>query len=564
MLFTASTVVFFKDMHPLRGRNVNTNKTKTGIKGLDDILNGGYLKNKPTLLKGSPGTGKTIFTLFFTHEQLKSNNSVIYVTCDEPPEQIIAHMDGFNLESSKFLQEGKLLILDFTPILTDEVAGEFNINALLLRIEQAQQKIKANTLIIDSLQSLILGIKNYNPNYDLLRLFQWARQKNLTVLTTMAEKQGILQTEIYDEYVVDCAIELTQKVKNDLMTRYLRVIKNRCSSHGTNEYPFSITHNGISLLPITSTKLISITSDGYLSTGIKVLDKMLDNKGYQTGSQIIISGRSGTAKTLFAASFAQSAVRQGKKVLFISFEESPNDLIRHVKSINIDLMKYVTKKKLHINSRRPVEMGLEDHIISIIELAEEKQFDVLILDPITSLLDLGNAMEVKRLFIRFISHMKSLNKTIFLTELIPDYFKEVTMLGLSSLTETWIRLSNVENNGEFNRLIHIGKARGIKTSNQIKEFYVTDKGINIEDPYLGDNQMMFGSQKSAHILREKQELQQRKAEIKLIEFEIDKLAETQRAQMKIQEAQFLAKKNELIAKEEALIKRIESNKLLRE
>ncbi|HAT9398982.1 circadian clock protein KaiC [Legionella pneumophila] len=545
---------------------MNTNKTKTGIKGLDDILNGGYLKNKPTLLKGGPGTGKTIYTLFFAHEQLKSNNSVIYVTCDEHPEQIIAHMAGFNLESSKFLQEGKLLILDFTPILTDEVAGEFNINALLLRIEQAQQKIKANTLIIDSLQSILLGIKKYDPNYELLRLFQWARQKNLTVLTTMAEKQGILQTEMYDEYVVDCAIELKQKVKNDLMTRYLRIIKNRGSSHGTNEYPFSITHNGISLLPITSTKLISITSDGYLSTGIKALDKMLDNKGYQTGSQIIISGRSGTAKTLFAASFAQSAARQGKKVLFISFEESPNDLIRHVKSINIDLMKYITKKKLHINARRPVEMGLEDHIISIIELAEEKQFDVLILDPITSLLDLGNAMEVKRLFIRFISHMKSLNKTIFLTELIPDYFKEVTMLGLSSLTETWIRLSNVENNGEFNRLIHIGKARGIKTSNQIKEFYVTDKGINIEDPYLGDNQMMFGSQKSSHILREKQELQQRKAEIKRIEFEIDKLAETQRAQMKIQEAQFLAKKNELIAKkneliakEEALVKRMESN-----
>ncbi|HAT9034378.1 TPA: circadian clock protein KaiC [Legionella pneumophila subsp. pneumophila] len=543
---------------------MNINKTKTGIKGLDDILNGGYLKNKPTLLKGSPGTGKTIFTLFFTHEQLKSNNSVIYVTCDESPEQIIAHMAGFNLESSKFLQEGKLLILDFTPVLTDEVAGEFNINALLLRIEQAQQKIKANTLIIDSLQSILLGIKNYDPNFELLRLFQWARQKNLTVLTTMAETQTILQTDLYDEYVVDCAIELKQTVKNDLMTRYLRIIKNRGSSHGTNEYPFSITHNGISLLPITSTKLISIASDGYLSTGIKALDKMLDNKGYQTGSQIIISGRSGTAKTLFAASFAQSAVRQGKKVLFISFEESPNDLIRHVKSINIDLMKYITKKKLHINARRPVEMGLEDHIISIIELAEEKQFDVLILDPITSLLDLGNAMEVKRLFIRFISHMKSLNKTIFLTELIPDYFKEVTMLGLSSLTETWIRLSNVENNGEFNRLIHIGKARGIKTSNQIKEFYVTDKGINIEDPYLGDNQMMFGSQKSSHILREKQELQQRKAEIKRIEFEIDKLAETQRAQMKIQEAQFLAKKNELIAKEEALVKRMESNKLLRE
>ncbi|HAT3856841.1 TPA: circadian clock protein KaiC [Legionella pneumophila] len=550
---------------------MNIYKTKTGIKGLDDILNGGYLKNKPTLLKGGPGTGKTIYTLFFAHEQLKSNNSVIYITCDEQPEQIIAHMAGFNLESSKFLQEGKLLILDFTPVLTDEVAGEFNINALLLRIEQAQQQIKANTLIIDSLQSILLGIKNYDPNFELLRLFQWARQKNLTVLTTMAETQTILQTDLYDEYVVDCAIELKQTVKNDLMTRYLRIIKNRGSSHGTNEYPFSITHNGISLLPITSTKLNTINSSEYLSTGIKALDKMLGHKGYQTGAQILISGRSGTAKTLFAASFAQSAVRQGKKVMYISFEESPNDLVNHVKSINIDLMKYITKKKLHINARRSVEMGLEDHIISIIELVEEKQIDVLILDPITSLLDLGNMMEVKRLFIRFIFHMKSLNKTIFLTELIPDYSKELTMLGLSSLTETWIRLSNVENNGEFNRLIHIAKSRGIKTSNQIKEFYITDKGINIQAPYLGDNQMIFGSQKLAHILKEKQELQMRKEEIKRIELEIDKLLETQRAQLKIQEAQFLskktkliAKKNELIAREEALVKRMESNKLLRE
>ncbi|ABQ56066.1 TPA: circadian clock protein KaiC [Legionella pneumophila subsp. pneumophila] len=550
---------------------MNIYKTKTGVKGLDDVLNGGYIKNEPTLLKGGPGTGKTIFTLFFTHEQLKSNNNVIYITCDESPEKIIAHMDGFNLEGGKFLQEGKFLILDFTPVLSDEVAGEFNINALLLRIEQAQQKIKANTLIIDSLQSILLGIKNYDPNYELLRLFQWARQKNLTVLTTMAETQTILQTEIYDEYVVDCAIELKQKVNNDLMTRYLRIIKNRGSSHGTNEYPFSITHKGISLLPITSTKLNTTIPAEYLRTGIKVLDRMLDNKGYQTGSQIIISGRSGTAKTLFAASFAQSAVRQGRKVLFISFEESPNDLIHHVKSINIDLMKDITKKKLHIDSRRSVEMGLEDHIISIIELTEEKQFDVLILDPISSLLDLGNTMEVKRLFIRFISHMKSINKTLFFTELIPDYSKELTILGLSSLTETWIRLSNVENNGEFNRLIHIAKARGIKTSNQIKEFYVTDKGINIEAPYLGDNQMMFGSQKSAHILREKQELQQRKEEIKRLEREITNLTEIQHAQLKIQEANFIAKrseliakKNELIAKEEALIKRMESNKLLRE
>nr|WP_230963899.1 circadian clock protein KaiC [Legionella pneumophila] len=560
-----------EDTNSFEDKNVNINKVNTGVKGLNDILNGGYLKNKPTLLKGSPGTGKTIFTLFFTYEQLKSNNSVIYVTCEESPEQIISHMDGFNIEIKKFLQEGKLLILDFTPILIDEVAGEFDINALLLRIEQAQQKIKADTLIIDSLQSILLGIKNYDPNYELLRLFQWGRQKNLTILTTIAENQTILQTNLYDEYVVDCAIELKQKVKNDLMTRYLRIIKNRGSSHGTNEYPFSITGNGISLLPITNTKLDTIASSEYLSTGIKSLDKMLGDKGYPIGSQGIITGRSGTAKTLFAASFAQSAVRQGKKVLFISFEETPSDLIHHAKSINIDLMKCITQKKLQINSRRSVEMGLEDHIISIINLTEQKQFDVLILDPLSSLLDLGNQTEVKRLFIRFVSYMKSHNKTLLFTELIPDYLEEKSELGLSSLTEIWIRLTNTQSNGEFNRLIHIAKARGIKTSNQIKEFYVTDKGIRIEEPYIGDNQMVFGSQKSACILREKQEYHLRKQEIKRIEREIQVLEEELLAQQKIQEIGYLAKrnalmskKNKLLAQEQEIITRMESNKLLRE
>lgn len=216
-------------------------------------------------------------------------------------------------------------------------------------------------------------------------------------------------------------------------------------------------------------------------------------------------------------------------------------------------------------------MGLEDHIISIIDLTEEKQFDVLVLDPLSSLLDLGNQTEVKRLFIRFVSYMKSRNKTLLFTELIPDYCEELSQLGLSSLTEIWIRLSNVQSNGEFNRLIYIAKARGIKTSNQIKEFYVRDKGIHIEDPYIGDKQMVFGSQKSACILREEQEQNQRQQEIQFIEREMQVLEEELYAQHKIQEISYLAKRNELISKknkllaqEQAIITRMQSNKLLRE
>lgn len=191
--------------------------------------------------------------------------------------------------------------------------------------------------------------------------------------------------------------------------------------------------------------------------------------------------------------------------------------------------------------------------------------------PLSSLLDLGNQTEVKRLFIRFVSYMKSHNKTLLFTELIPDYLEEKSELGLSSLTEIWIRLTNTQSNGEFNRLIHIAKARGIKTSNQIKEFYVTDKGIRIEEPYIGDNQMVFGSQKSACILREKQEYHLRKQEIKRIEREIQVLEEELLAQQKIQEIGYLAKrnalmskKNKLLAQEQEIITRMESNKLLRE
>ncbi len=550
---------------------LTTEKTTTGISGLDSILYGGYLKYKPTLIKGAAGTGKTTFTLFFAAAQIREKGAVVYVSCDERPEQIIAYMDGFGLEGTKLVEKGKLLILDFTPTLDDEISGDFNISALLLRIEQATKKIKANTLIIDSLQSLLLGLPGYDPRNELLNLYTWTRNKKLTTLTTIADIQTILNIDLYGEYVVDCAIHLKQSISNTLMTRYLRVIKLRGSAHGTNEYPFSIIENGISLIPITETRLdVNILTE-HLSTGIKGLDRMLDNKGFHEGSPIMISGRSGTAKTLFAASFAKSCLQQGKKVLFVSFEESPSNLIHHFLSIDIDLRPFLEDKSLDINSRRSVEMGLEDHIISIIEINERNEFDVIIIDPISSLLDLGNIMDVKTMFIRFISYMKSRKKTLLFTELLPDYAEEHTLLGLSSLTDTWIRLSYVEKNGEFNRMIYIAKSRGIKTSNQVKEFLIQDKGIIIEDPYIGDEEMVFGSQKAARILEDKQLQAQNAQEIVQLENEIKAVEEELVAHQKIQTAEYqarknalLRKKNKLLNEEKQLQSRRRANKLLRD
>ncbi|QBR84775.1 circadian clock protein KaiC [Legionella israelensis] len=546
-------------------------KTTTGISGLDNILYGGYLKSKPTLIKGAAGTGKTLFTLFFAAAQIKEKGAVVYASCDEPPEQIIAYMDRFGLEGSKLQETGKLLILDFTPSLEDEISGEFNISAFLLRIEQAIKKTKANTLIIDSLQSLLLGLPHYDPHTELLSLYRWTRHKKLTTLTTIADIKTILNADLYEEYVVDCAIQLKQTIKNNLMTRYLRVIKFRGTAHGTNEYPFSIIDNGISLIPITETRLDVTVSTNYLSTGIKGLDRMLDDKGYQEGAPIMISGRSGTAKTLFAASFAKSCLHQGKKVLFVSFEESPSHLIHHFISVDIDLRPFLEDETLAINARRSVEMGLENHIISIIEMNQRHEFDVIIVDPISSLLDLGDVMDVKMMFVRFISYMKARKNTLLFTELLPDYAEEHSLLGLSSLTDTWIRLSYIEKNGEFNRLMYISKSRGIKTSNQVKEFLVTDEGIIVEDPYIGDEEMVFGSRKAARILEDKQQETQNAQEIAQLESEIKAVEEELVAHQKVQIAEYQARKNALLRQKNKLVNeekqmqaRRQANKLLRE
>ena len=181
----------------------------------------------------------------------------------------------------------------------------------------------------------------------------------------------------------------------------------------------------------------------------------------------MLSGRSGTAKSLFASFFAQAAAKKGKKVLFVSFEETPDDIIANTQSVGINLKTYIKKNKLFLHSLRPVEMGLEDIIIHITDLTQKHNIDALVIDPISSLLDMGSDMEVKMLFIRFINFMKSRGLTLYFTELISDAAQGYSRIGLSSLTDTWVRLTNVENNGEFNRLLYISKSRGSKTSNQM-------------------------------------------------------------------------------------------------
>lgn len=548
-----------------------TTKTTTGIDGLDKVLAGGYPTSLPTLIKGGPGSGKTILTLFFLHQQLLKNGAAILVTCDESPEQLLLHMDSFGLSGAKFYQDGKLIILDFRPQIQDEVSGEYELKALLFRIEQARKTNKAQAIVIDSLQDMLLALSDCNREMELLKLFTWARDEKVTLLTTIAESTSLLKTQLLEEYAVDCVIHLQQKMNNNLMTRYLRVIKLRGSSYGTNEYPFTIKDNGIFLLPITNTRLNTTTSVKYISTGINDLDAMFDGKGYREGSTTMLTGKSGTAKTIFAASMVNAAIKSGRKVLYVSFEESPSDLTHHLQSVNIDLNQYVKKQQLKIDSRRTIEMGLEEHIISIINMIEQHDADLIVLDPISAFLDMGTPMEVKLLIIRFISYMKMKGLTQIFTELVPDSSGEYSSLSISSMSDNWIRLRRIEQNGELNRIINIIKSRGCKTSNQVKEFNVTSDGIVIEEPYIGDGEMLFGSLKNARIAQDEEFKLMRQNKIKDLEDKIQAMENEFLAKRKIREVQFNSKKqdlmlekNQLTNEEKKLSRRREDNKRLRE
>jgi circadian clock protein KaiC len=524
---------------------MDNNKITSGLKGLDTILNGGYPVASPSLLKGGPGTGKTVFCLSFAHTQLQHGASVVIVSCDESPQRLVRYMDRFGMTGSKHLDAGRLQILDFRPNLNETIVGDYDLSPILLRISHAVEACGAKILVIDSLQNLLMGLGGTEPRQELLELFDWIRDKGVTTLVTMSESGGNPQQSLLEEYAVDCVIKLSQNLDNLLMTRYLRVVKLRGSSHGSNNYPFSLTAVGVSLLPITATHLSSESKTERVSSGLPGIDNMLGGKGYIKGASLMISGRSGSGKTIFASTLLNQVLQQGGKAIFVSFEESDHELKSNLRSVGIDLSQYCETGQLLIHAGRAIEMGLEDHLITIIDLVEKQKPELLVLDPVSALIDMGSSRQVKMLMIRFISYIKGLGATLVLTELLPDASEDYSELAISSLVDTWFRLRQLESNGELNRLINVVKSRGSKTSKQVKEFTIGDRGINLEDPYIGEGKLVVGSAKISRIEQDREEVKRKHYELELIEQTLSTLQETYESRQKILGAEFESEKREL-------------------
>jgi circadian clock protein KaiC len=467
--------------------NVITEKTgiqkcPTGIKGLDEITFGGLPKGRPTLICGNAGCGKTLISMEFIVNGAKIYNEPgVYVSFEEKSEELITNFDslGFNL---KELTETNKVTLEYVHIERSEIeeSGEYDLDGLFLLIENAIDTIGAKRVVLDTLEALFSGFSNEGIlRAELRRLFRFLKDKGVTAIITGERGERNMTKYGLEEYVADCVIMLDHRVTDQIATRRMKIIKYRGSKHGSNEIPFLIDNMGISVMPITSIGLDYNVSSDRISSGISSFDRMLDNKGYIVGSSVLVSGSAGTGKTSIAGHFADSSCKKGLKCLYFAFEESRHQIMRNLKNIGIDLQKWIDQGLLEFSATRPSHTGLEMHLLSMHNLIKEFNPDVVIVDCVTNLVGIGVILDVKAMLTRLLDFAKMRKITVMMTDLSVNPTYNDTEIGISSLTDTWIRLINVERNRELIRTVNIIKSRGMRHSNSITEFVIDDKGIRL-------------------------------------------------------------------------------------
>jgi len=481
-------------------------KTPTGIQGFDDISGGGLPKGRPTLLCGGAGCGKTILAMEFLVQGARQfNEPGVFMAFEETEGELEKNFSSLGFDI-KGLIASKRLHVEHIYVERSEIesTGEYDLDGLFIRIGHAVDSIGAKRIVLDTLESLFAGLPNpLILRAELRRLFRWLKDKGLTAVITAEKGDGTLTRHGLEEYVADCVIMLDHRVSDQVSTRRLRVVKYRGSSHGTNEFPFLIDRRGVSVLPITSLGLKYTTTTERVSTGIPRLDSMLGGKGYYVGSSVLVSGTAGTGKTSIASAFVNAACLRREKCLFFSFEESGSQIIRNMRSVGIDLGPWIDKGLLQIHSERPTIFGLEAHLAELHLAIHDFKPKVVVLDPISNLESIGLEADVKAMLTRLIDLLKMNRITGLFTSLTPPgQSLEKTEVGISSVADTWLLLRDIELSGERNRAMYILKSRGMAHSNQVREFVLSDKGIDLVDVYVGSAGVLTGSARASQEAQE--------------------------------------------------------------
>ncbi len=481
-------------------------KTPTGISGLDEVTLGGLPTGRPTLICGSAGCGKTLFSLeFIVRGAQEFNEPGVFIAFEEKADELATNVASLGFDLNKLQQEKKIKV-DYIHIDKSEIeeTGEYDLEGLFIRLGYAIDSIGAKRVVLDTIENLFAGLSNQAVlRAELRRLFQFLKDKGVTAIITGERGDSSLTRQGLEEYVSDCVILLDHRIINQISTRRLRIVKYRGSVHGTNEYPFLIDEEGISVLPITSLQLNKPVSSERVSSGIAALDAMLSKGGFFRGSSILSSGTAGTGKTSLAASFVDAACQRNERCLYFAFEESPMQIVRNMQSIGMNLQAHVDKGLLQFHASRPTLYGLEMHLVAIHKAIRKFKPQVVVLDPITNLITVGTMSDVKAMLVRLIDFLQAEQITAMFTALsLNTIINEQTDEGVSSLVDAWLQIKDIELNGERNRGLYVMKSRGMSHSNQVREFVITEEGLNLIDVYLGPEGVLTGSAREAQMLLE--------------------------------------------------------------
>lgn len=518
-------------------------KAPTGIQGLDELTGGGLPKGRPTLLCGGAGCGKTVLAMeFLVHGAVDFGEPGVFMPFEENIEELATNFASLGYDL-KALVAQKKLALDFVHIERSELeeAGEYDLEGLFIRLGQAIDCIGAKRVVLDTIEMLFSGLSNTAIlRAELNRLFRWLKEKGVTAVITAERGEKSLTRYGLEEYVADCVILLDHRVEGQMATRRLRIVKYRGASHRMNEYPFLIDESGVWLSPITSVGLEHESGTKRVSSGVAGLDAMMGAKGYYRGSSVLVSGTAGTGKTSLAAHFAQAAAARGERCLWVAFEESSSQIIRNMRSIGIDLEPAVRRGMLRFHAERPAICGLEMHLVTLYKMVKQFKPLIVIIDPITNFGALGSKVEVKEMLMKLIDFFKEHQITALFTSLtLGGDPLESTDVGVSSLMDTWLLLRDIQNGAERNRFLELLKSRGMAHSNQVREFLLTDHGVELRDVYVGPSGLLLaGSAREALEAEEKAQTLVRQQQTESKRRDLERKRQAMEAKIVLLQAEF--------------------------
>lgn len=539
----------------------NLLKTPTGIKGLDEITDGGLPQGRPTLICGGTGCGKTLLAMeFLVRGATQFNEPGVFMSFEEKSDELTKNFASLGFDLNELIDQNRLII-DHVHLEPSEIeeTGDYDLEGLLIRIGYAIHSIGAKRVVLDTIEALFSGFSNEAIlRSELRRLFRFLKDQGVTAIITGEQGNNTFTRFGLEEYVADCVIFLNHTVSQQIATRRMRIVKYRGSAHGTNEYPFLIDEQGFSVMPISSLGLDHPASKERIPTGVSRLDTMLGGKGYFRGSSILVTGTAGTGKSSLAAHFINAACARGERCLYFAFEESQNQIIRNMHSIGINLDQWVDAGLLQFQNARATLYGLEMHLVVMHKAIDQFNPNCVVIDPISNLIATASEAEVKSMMSRMIDYLKMKQITALCTDLtILNTSSERNGINISSLMDTWLLLQTLEARGERNRGLYILKSRGMAHSNQVREFILSDEGIQLRDVYIGLSGVLTGSSRDnqeAKDLAEALDCQQ------LIEM---RQRDIERKKLAI-EAQILALNTQFESEKDDLVRLINKEKLRNE